>query len=576
MGDQVCADCHPMESQSYHHSPMGRSLMPISGIASVERYDSKANNLFEKLGYCFEVVERGGKVYLRQLRKDAQGRVITEHEDEVQFVLGSGTRGRSYLINREGYLFQSPISWFSQEKTWDLSPGYAEALASGRPIRVGCLVCHCNQAHAVPDTENRYQSPIFDGYAIGCERCHGPGELHVETHERGAVEDDYDKTIVNPARLIPPLREAICQQCHLLGAVDRVPRRGRGAFDYRPGLPLHLFYSIFIAGPGAADMGSDIGHVEQMYQSRCFRSSQGKLGCISCHDPHRVPSESKKAAFFRARCLQCHHEIDCSLPQAARKQESKEDSCIQCHMPRSPLAGIAHTASTDHRILAKPSETQNHLLRPEGPGETLLVNFHQELLESRDAGAERDLGLALVQFGAANPNLLTAATAQALPRLQKAVQDHPHDVSALEAMARALWQTGRQMEARTIMENAVGFAPERESTLFQAALYAESWGKKETALDYWKRLVKTNPWSATYRSHLANLLTDDDQWSAAIPECQAVLQLEPANPDIRFLLVQCYLHTGKQDRGRSEFETLLKLKPEKEAALRRWMSESVR
>ena len=581
VGDQVCADCHPTQFESFSKTPMGRSLVPISRLAGQERYDAKTMNPFEKKGFSFEVIQRAGKVYHRQTRKDAQGQVVTEHEDEVQYALGSGTRGRSYLINREGYLFQSPISWFSQGETWDLSPGFGEGVVSGRPVRVGCLVCHCNQAREIKDTENHYQTPIFAGYAIGCERCHGPGELHVHAEKTGDVEEkDLAHTIVNPSRLDPPLREAVCQQCHLLGA-SRVLRRGRQMFDYRPGLPLHLFFSTFVPDPAVTDAESDIGHVEQMYQSRCFRASNGKLGCISCHDPHSVPTEEKKAAYFRGRCLQCHREVDCHFPLAARKEKSKEDSCIQCHMPRAPVPGVAHTANTDHRILAKPAKTREdapgaNTTQPAVPPDPLLVNFQQDLLEPSDAGAERDLGLALVLFSSSHSSHLRTALGQALPRLQKAVRDHPDDANALEALATTLWQRGSQREARATIEQALALAPERESTLYRAALYAESWGRKEAAIDYCRRLVKINPWEPKYRIQLADLLTDKGQWSEAIPECQAVLQVEPSNAEIRLLLMQCYVHTGKRDQAENELEIMLKLKPEKKASLREWFNQAVR
>jgi Flp pilus assembly protein TadD len=582
VGDQACADCHPTQFESFSKTPMGRSLVPISRITPLERYDSKTNNPFQKLDFSFEVVERAGRVYHRQSRKDAKGHVVTEHEDEVQYAIGSGTRGRSYLINRNGFLFQSPISWFSQERTWDLSPGFGKNDISGRPIRVACLVCHCNQVHEVKNTENRYQTPIFEGFAIGCERCHGPGELHVQAQQSGDVEDDFDHTIVNPSRLNPALREAVCQQCHLLGA-SRILRRGRQTFDFRPGLPLYLFFSAFVPGPAVTDAEVDIGHVEQMYRSQCFHGSNGKLGCISCHDPHSVPDKDKKAAYFRGRCLQCHQETDCHAPLAARKEKS--DSCTQCHMPRSPVPGIAHTANTDHRILAKPHIVPGETPRANAwPGplrlaaspDTLLLNFHQNLLEPPDAGAERDLGLALVVFGSSHPSHLRTALPQAVPRLQKAVQDHPNDVSALEELARALWQRGPKLEARAIIEKALDLAPDRESALYQAALYAESWGRKENAIDYCRRLVKINPWDPKYRIQLADLLTDEGQWSAAIPECQAVLQLEPSNAEIRLLLMQCYLHTRKQEQAREELEILAKLKPESETSLRGWFNQAVR
>ena len=71
-------------------------------------------------------------------------------------------------------------------------------------------------------TLNRYRPPVFQGHEIGCERCHGPGELHVAHPE---IIGGRDMTIVNPASLAPSLRDAVCEQCHLQGE-KRVLRRG--------------------------------------------------------------------------------------------------------------------------------------------------------------------------------------------------------------------------------------------------------------------------------------------------------------------------------------------------------------
>jgi hypothetical protein len=589
VGDQACASCHQAQAEGFRHTPMGRSLSPIGDIAAQERYDPKTNNPFQALGYTFEVVSRAGKIYHRQLRKEPLGKVITEHEDEVQFALGSGNHGRSYLFVREGHLYLSPISWFSEKRIWDLSPGFEDVSLSGRPIRADCLLCHCNQARAVHDTENGYEQPIFNGYAIGCERCHGPGELHVRSRRQGEAIEDWDNTIVNPNRLAPSLREAVCEQCHLLGK-HRVLRRGREISDYRPGLPLHLFRSVFVSAPEVADSDDDVNQVEQMYSSRCFRSSQGKLGCISCHDPHDRPPPDKREAYYRQACLQCHPFPDssspdrgggrgrgCSLPRAARLQKSKNDSCTSCHMPRAPLAQIAHAASTDHRILRNPKAAP----QPSSPavsdsGKTLLVNFHQDLLEAGDSGADRDLGISLSKYPGKTPELARLAAEQALAHLEPAVQKNPQDGDALEAKAWALWLLDRRYDALATIEASLKIAPHRESTLQYAATIAESLKQRETAIDYWRRLVDINPSLPYYRARLANLLADQEDWAPAAKECQAILRIEPANADIRFLLVQCYLQTGKVPRAQAELQTLLKLRPDKNETLRRWFDEQFR
>ena len=58
--------------------------------------------------------------------------MLAEIEAEVRFALGSGTRGIAFLIERDGFLFQSPIAWFAQQGRWDISPGYGEFTTAAR------------------------------------------------------------------------------------------------------------------------------------------------------------------------------------------------------------------------------------------------------------------------------------------------------------------------------------------------------------------------------------------------------------------------------------------------------------
>ncbi len=337
--------------------PWGAPSLPWPGSILWSATARTVTTPFRPLAQTFRIERRDGKIFHEEIHRDGAGRVVAEVEAEVQYVLGSGRQGRSYLIHRgDGFLFQSPISWYSRDKgLWDLSPGY-EPLFRGfrRAVNTDCLFCHSNRVEPVEHTLAHYREPIFHGHAIGCQRCHGPGELHVEGQQRGDIHESPDPTIVNPGRLEPALREAVCQQCHLLGEA-RIVRRGRALFDYRPGLPLELFLSIFVRPPEKRIGEKSVGHVEQMYASGCFRGSGGKLGCISCHDPHEAPSPAERVAFYRDRCLRCHGESACSLPVDTRRQKIAGDSCINCHMPRGDSANISHAAVTDHRIPRDPA-----------------------------------------------------------------------------------------------------------------------------------------------------------------------------------------------------------------------------
>jgi Cytochrome c554 and c-prime len=396
VGDQACADCHRAQAEPYRDHPMGRALAPVAEATPIERYDPAAFNPFATSGLRYEVVRRDGRVWHREWSPAADGGVLAEVQAEVHFAIGSGAQGRSYAFLRDGYLFQSPVTWYPRAARWDLSPSYElrNQHFSGA-IGPACLFCHCNQVEHVPGTNNRYRPPVFRGFVIGCERCHGPGELHIARRAAGGVVDGPDDTIVNPARLEYSLREAVCQQCHLQGE-QRVVGRGRADFDYRPGLPLHLFLMDYVdRRAGHADI-KFVNSVEQMVHSRCYRESQEpkKLGCTSCHDAHKAPAPAEKVAHYRGRCLQCHTPQSCSVPEPARREQNKDDSCVACHMPRGG-SEVSHTSITDHRIHRRAAAMPAAERQPT-PGPDDLVPFHRHLIPGDDEEELRNRGLAVM------------------------------------------------------------------------------------------------------------------------------------------------------------------------------------
>jgi tetratricopeptide (TPR) repeat protein len=565
VGDEVCARCHAAMAAGYRKHPMSHSLAPLSLTEPLERYDAASHNPFDAQRFHYQVEQHGGKVFHSETRLDTAGKVLIETKAEVQFALGSGARGRSYLVNHDGYLFQSPISWFTQGNRWDLAPGYeANNSHFSRAISARCLYCHANQANPVPDAINRYRQPIFQGYAIGCERCHGPGELHVKERESQAKINGIDDTIVNPARLDPVLRESVCQQCHLQGEF-RIENRDRPLVDYRPGLPLQAFVAIYTPAVSPRNQKKAVGHVEQMYASRCFQGSGHELGCISCHDLHFYPEPAERVQYYRERCLACHDKKSCNLPAAERRLKSKEDSCIECHMPRFPTSDIAHTASTNHRIprfADKPSQAT-----PVGKLEKYGLVYFPADANPSDEEKDRDLGIALTE--AARFYHETPPAIQALKLLEPALERRPDDVQAWEAKGYALSLQGRTAEALRALEQALDLRPERESCLIRAAVMANRLQQPRVAMDYWKRAIAVDPWNWQAFGELALLLAQDQKWKAAAEQCQKALELYPADLETRKLLVECYHRLGDQARARTESEILSGLEADLDDSSRR-------
>jgi tetratricopeptide (TPR) repeat protein len=611
VGSKRCGECHSDIARSYARHPMARTLMPIAELAESQVYEGH-HNPFQALNCFFAVQRQGKKVYHRGKMVDWNGKPVFEMEQEVHFAVGSGNHGHSYITNRDGFLFQTAISWYERKKgaagdsrgMWDVSAGDFQATLDGRPIGPECLFCHSNRARHRPGSWNAYEKPIFAGHGIGCERCHGPGDKHVR--DPGQFQPApwspknvrIDPTIVHPGKLPPALREAVCQQCHLEGAARVLPY-GRELYDFRPGLPLEQFWSIFVRGSGLHQ--KTVNHVEQMYQSVCFqRSSENhKLGCISCHDPHyRVPAD-ERAAYFRQRCLQCHKDAEargerqeagespkkmpgpvssrlsplaprlslagCSLPPARRP----DNNCIDCHMRSYAPSDIAHAVATDHRISRKPD-----LELPEGldiPPDDFrkrsrfpVVHFQRGPVPENDPDLARDLGIGLVMSG---------SLAHALPLLDAAVRRYPDDLQAAlkRGMVLGLFLK-RKTEALACFEKILAEFPEHEHTLFLAAKFHQELGHADQALELWRRAMTVAPYRTPCRAQLVEILLLQEKWQEALRESREMVRLDPLNLEVRKLLIQCLVRTGDPATAQAEFNRVEAVRPDNLDNWRGWFA----
>src|SRR5262249_45420330 len=102
VGDARCAECHEDKTQTYHQHPMARSLLPIAAVASRQPYDAAHRNPFEAWGRRFWVEHRGERVWHGQEPAGGASDRAVQLRSEVQYVIGSGIRGHSYLTAHDG------------------------------------------------------------------------------------------------------------------------------------------------------------------------------------------------------------------------------------------------------------------------------------------------------------------------------------------------------------------------------------------------------------------------------------------------------------------------------------------
>ena len=590
VGDQACVGCHDSHLESFAKHPMGQAMALVPEASPIEKYDRAAKNPFIGNGFEYTINKTArGVTHTEALSLPAgasSGQLglarAFQIDRNARFAVGSGAKARSYLMEMDGYLFQSPCTWYKGESRWDLSPSFeVRNQHFSRTVTPGCLFCHANRADHVEGTENRYREPVFHGLPIGCERCHGPGEKHVQVRLDGAgpPKGQTDHTIVNPKWLDHSLRQAICEQCHVQGE-QRVVGRGLGEFDFRPGLALQDFLMDFVDRRQKDGGFKFVSSVEQMMQSRCYQatSGDGKLGCTSCHDPHSSPeSMADKVAHYRQKCLACHTgspgKPSCSLPQQDRLARQPADHCVACHMPQN-AAEVNHASITDHSVprIPPPDRPAGH--RPTaGPHD--LIPFHTHLISPDDPEVRRNTGLArmaMLNMGLP-PQLAREMAGAALEPLRLAIEKDPDDWPAVEAWADALLLNGRPEEARQAYRKAVAARPHFEKTRFGAGAVALQLGLLDEAVAEFSEAVRINPLHPGYQHDLALACLRKGDGPRAEAACRAALAMEPSREKTRSLLILVLLRMGRRDAASAELDLLrLTTPPAKIPELEQWFT----
>jgi tetratricopeptide (TPR) repeat protein len=315
-----------------------------------------------------------------------------------------------------------------------------------------------------------------------------------------------------------------------------------------------------------------------MYQSRCFRGSAGRLGCISCHDPHVHVGPDERVAYFRDRCLKCHQDRGCSLP--AEERRPRGDSCIDCHMPPYGSSDVAHTAATDHRVPRRPGPAAAARPgRPPGGGAWFglpVRPFQGEGKRPNDPEVGRDLGIALVMLNLQGKAPPGAFSNQAVALLDAALRDDPADLEAGEARGHALTLQNRRAQALAAFEAVLDRAPDREAALAGAAQLAMDLQKHDLSLAYWRRAVAINPSLPDYRARLVALLVRKQAWDEVRAHCPTWIGLDPENAEARMVWINCLLRAGDRDAAREEFARVEALRPPGLDKFRAWFAEQMR
>jgi len=554
VGSQVCAECHAEIAETYAAHPMSNTLAAVADAMPIEVLSDNAAE-FEAQGCRYRVQRVGERMVHTEFMTDAAGRLIYEQPVDVQYAVGSGRTARSYVIDRDGILFESPITWYVESQKWALSPGYDENPRQrfNRRVSDGCVQCHSGRAAPAGDrNSNRFEQPPFHELGIGCERCHGPGQQHVEHMSAGGdSKSEGDLLIVNPAKLDKHLSESVCYQCHMDGE-RRILRKNRAYHDFRPGMATEDIWTVFAsqAASRADESLPFTSHVEQMRASACFRESQGELSCTSCHDPHRTPGPTEKAAFYRDRCNSCHSTRGCSLPLDKREAEPALNSCIHCHMPTSGSSDIPHATQSDHRVLRDPYSSREASPAAERGKVWTIFDDSEQRLPASELERARALALCDQAVEEVNRDLMT----QAVVALEAVAARDPDDVDVWRSLG-FLYGLGRNPEkSRRAFEAALQADPEDELSLKNLALTDYRTRAIAPARRNYEAYQKLNPSDPTTYGPLAAILASSGDLRAGLEAALRGLELDPTQRELRGIAAKLYDRLGERTKAGQELE----------------------
>jgi hypothetical protein len=321
----------------------------------------------------------------------------------------------------------------------------------------------------------------------------------------------------------------------------RVLKPGKTYQDVRPGQPLDETLSILMVPP-TRESPPSADHLEHYYSmtlSKCYRASQGRLSCITCHDPHVEPTREEAPAYFASKCLTCHTNQSCKLPIATRMQAQPANNCIGCHMPKRDIQVISHSSATNHRIVAKPDEPFPDITFKQTTV-ALPDLIHLNPAHTAAAGPETDqlpLLTLLQAYGelAENKPEYIASYLKVLGQLEKAQADEPLVQAAL---GRKDLKSGDYQSAVRHLRRALENHPPVATTYADLADALNHLGQTEEVQPLIEKAIELNPFDPVSRKMLVVHLIQTKQYAEAHEALQRYLEIFPQDDFMRQMLAR--------------------------------------
>lgn len=245
----------------------------------------------------------------------------------IRWAMGaSSSIGQTYILEKDGELYESRMSWFKELNGLGPTLGSAGVLpadvheAAGRLMshddKLACFGCHATSA--IQRTRLTLDKMVP---GVQCGHCHEATEAHL-----AAMLHSSGKAVIPPAlsKLSTEQISNFCGQCHRTWAEI--------AMQKNPSI-VNIRFQPY-----------------RLTESKCYDPDDSRISCLACHDPHKEASD--QPVDYDAKCQACHG----GGKAGAKACPVSGSKCVTCHMPKIELPG-GHYKFSDHYIrIVKPGE----------------------------------------------------------------------------------------------------------------------------------------------------------------------------------------------------------------------------
>jgi predicted CXXCH cytochrome family protein len=262
-------------------------------------------------------------------------------KDDIAFVYGSKWKQRYFTKKGDDY-YPLGAQWDVTHQIWrpymvapntDWWTAFYPADNMQRPTGALCDGCH--------SVNYEIETKTVTEWNVGCEKCHGPGSVHVRQPSRS--------NITNPARLDTVQATDVCIQCHSQGQPLSRPINGKyydWPVGFHVGKDLKDFWKLEEHKPGEqtfTHFADGTAHKNRMQGNDFVQSAMYTHGvsCFNCHDPHGTENNADLLKPANTLCLECHGPKSPNGPHASTIEAhthhatgSTGSECVACHMPK--------------------------------------------------------------------------------------------------------------------------------------------------------------------------------------------------------------------------------------------------